>query len=71
MFCYTLLKIIHMPGVVGVIGTAQNVNPETHLLSFVVLEFLGTLHLRIRSPSTTLLLLCGCQVIEAQDLLCF
>ena len=30
MFGYTFLKIVRMSGVVGVIGTAQNVNPKSH-----------------------------------------
>jgi hypothetical protein len=33
MFCYPSFKIIGMPSVVGVIGAAQNINPETHVLS--------------------------------------
>jgi|GEM_PF-1540716 hypothetical protein len=42
MFCYPFFEILGMTSVVGIISTTQNINPETHFLSFQ--RFLALLH---------------------------
>jgi hypothetical protein len=43
MSCYPLFKVISMSRVIGIIGTPQNVNPETHFLSLLAPSLLELL----------------------------
>jgi hypothetical protein len=49
MFCNSLLKIIRMTGVVGSIGTTQNIHPKAHIS--IASHFLASLNSGKASPT--------------------
>jgi hypothetical protein len=54
MLGYPVFKVIGMSGIVRIIRTPQNVNPETHSLLLLAPDSSSSVDLTLQSPSTKL-----------------